>query len=619
MTGVTRQDRIRGRAAVRADWRCDAYSRFVAALVLAFAGAMVGACSGTSQSMAHSGPSTSADHAAALALHNPGVSAAAGTSGSTTATMPLITRFLRPRQRAIWIGDSLAARGFGPGGDVSTAAGGGFVVQGGASGAIATITTTAPHGLIPGNYVQIYNVGDPGYSDALNGAVVPVLTVPSSTQFTVSAQYGGATMPAGDYSAGYAGNNWAVKSMSQWLDESWLTWLNVYMKGYFTVVANYAQGGTGSQVGVALIPKILAGPKAEYAFIQYCTNDLNSATPAVDACDANVRAIVTAVLGAGMVPVVCLPMAIGDPGATPSDPASLVKADALQAVRASLLQLGADDPRVLVLDTYAASVNANDPLFRFKPNYAPVDGIHPSSFGAASIAQAIAIDLVRFLPPPDALPTSLTDDQTIDPNAANIVQNGLMAGAAGTVGSSTYNQFSGSAPTGWGIGGNGGTAVTPLSIAVSGNNAHPGFAGYTMDLAIATAGPLQQIQIGTNGAGGSSFGGRMSAGEWYRCGFQVFSPQSALPVNFSGQVFLNFGGGNAPSVYFMASQGALWENGTPFTPGQSLTFESQPFLVSAVPATGGWLFVNGIFSSAVQSAGASLGRAFCWTVENPYL
>ncbi len=70
-------------------------------------------------------------------------------------------------------------------------------------------------------------------------------------------------MANGDYSAAYNGSGWHAKSMYQFLDESWLTWLNVYMKGYFTVVANYAQGGTSSSVGVTLIPKIQAGPAAD--------------------------------------------------------------------------------------------------------------------------------------------------------------------------------------------------------------------------------------------------------------------------------------------------------------------------------------------------------------------
>jgi lysophospholipase L1-like esterase len=399
---------------------------------------------------------------------------------------------------------------------------------------------------------------------------------------------------------------------------SWLSWLNVYMQGYFEVVANYSQGGTGSQVGVSLLPKIRAGPAADYAVIQYCTNDLNSATPDVSGCLANINAIVSAVLNMGMVPIVCMPLAIGDVNATPSDPASMVKTSALRSVQSALLQLAVQNPNVLVLDTYGASVDPQDPLGRFKPNYAPVDGIHPSSFGAASIAKIIAAYLSQYLPPNDTLPESVNDDQTINANGTDIVQNGLMAGSGGTVGTSQYNEFSGTAPTGWGAGGSGGTSTMPLVASVSGNNTYANFPGYTLDVMFQSAFPNQQFQIGSNGSGGSSFGGRMQAGQWYRCGFQVFSDSTLEGLNLSGQVFLNFGAGSTPSIYFMASQGALWENGIPMVAGQALTFESQPFSVPAVPTAGAWLFINGLFVRPVTHQRISIGRAFCKIVPNPY-
>src|SRR5271166_1413258 len=364
-------------------------------------------------------------------------------------TTPSITRFIRAHQRAIWIGDSLAAGGFPLGGS-SAMTSGSFVVAGGPANPIATITTTSQHGLMAGNYVQIFNVADVNYSAALNGAVVRVLTVPGPTEFTVAATVGNVTMANGDYSAGYSGNPWLIRAMNEILDTSWLSWLNVYQKGYFTVVANYAQGGTSSAVGVTLLPKIQAGPAADYAFIQYCTNDLNSATPDVAGCLANINTMVSAVLALGMVPIVCTPLAIGDVNVSP-DPASLVKTNALQNVRSALLAMAASNPNVLVLDSYDASVDSQDPLGRFMPNYAPIDGIHPSSFGAASIARTISAYLTQFLPPVDDLPTSVDDDQTINPSAYNIVHNGLMTGSGGNVGSDAFDQVTGMPPTGWEI------------------------------------------------------------------------------------------------------------------------------------------------------------------------
>jgi lysophospholipase L1-like esterase len=530
------------------------------------------------------------------------------------------TSFIRPLHRAIWIGDSLAARGFPLGGQTSFASGN-FAVSVGAAGPIASIqTAVALPGMLPGpgNFVQIFNDGDIGMSAPLNGAVVPVLSVPNTSSLTVGAAVGGAVMASGDYSAGYLGNAWQVKEMTAVMDTSWLSWLNAYMVGYFTVVANYAQGGTTSNIGVALIPKIQAGPVADYAFIQYCTNDVNALIPPdVSGCLANINAIVTAVLNLGMVPIICTPLAIGNATSSP-DPASSAKNTALQTIRNAELQIAASNPKVLVLDGYGASANPQDPLGRYLPNYAPVDGIHPSSFGAASIAKNLAAYLSQYLPPVDTLPTSINNDQTINPNATDIIQNGLMAGSAGTALSSPYNVVTGTPPTGWSVTSTGGSATQPVAMAVTGNNTHGTFPGYTLDLAIKSASAGQGFQIGTSGSGGSSFAGRMRANQWYQCGFQAFSNGPLTALNLSGQIFLNFDSKWLSSVYFMGAQGSTWENGIPWVAGQALTFESQPFFVSQPPAVGAWLFVNGVFSGTASGQTLSLGRAFCNIVANPY-
>src|SRR4029077_8669931 len=106
---------------------------------------------------------------------------------------------------------------------------------------------------------------------------------------------------------GYLNAQWQVRAMHQMLGTSWLSWLNAYMEGYFTVGANYSQGGTSSEVGVTLLPKIKAGPQAEYAFIQYCTNDVNAMEPPdVSGCLAHINSIASAALAMGMVPIVAM-------------------------------------------------------------------------------------------------------------------------------------------------------------------------------------------------------------------------------------------------------------------------------------------------------------------------
>jgi lysophospholipase L1-like esterase len=465
---------------------------------------------------------------------------------------------------------------------------------------------------MPGNYVQIYNVGDPTYGAALNGAVTRVLSTPTPQQFTVSATFAGQTMPDGDYSAGFGGQPWLVASMVQTSDAGWLQWLNLYMKGNFMVVANYAQGGTRSDVGVKLLPKIRSGPKAEYAIIQYCTNDVNAGTVDPSGCLANIQQLVTAVEALGMVPIVSTPTAIGDPQAQPSNPASAQKNTALQAIVQGEHLLARNDPALVLFDTYALTIDSSSAIGGFLPNYAPVDGLHPSSFGEVKLARTLSTQLTTTVPVTDLFPTTSTDWAT-----ANIVQNGLMAGTNGRVGSAANNEVTGSVPTGWSISTSGGTATTPISLAVSGNNSHSNVPGNTLDVTVTTAGAGTHFQLGTNAPNGSSFGGRIVAGSWYRCGFQVDALTALSNFNVSGQVFLNYGSGSTWSIYFM-NQDSRYDNGMPLDSGESLQFVSAPFYVPTQPAAGGFLFINGSFSGALAGQKFSLSRVFCATVASPY-
>lgn len=468
---------------------------------------------------------------------------------------------------------------------------------------------------MPGNYVQIYNPGDINYSAPLNGGVVKVVTVPSATQFTVSASYGGKSMTVGDYSAGYSGLHWQVASMFQTTDQSWLQWLNLFLKGYFTVVANYAQGGTASSVGVTLLPKIQAGPKAEYAFIQYCTNDENSPTPDVDRCLSSIKAIVAGVEALGMVPILCTPPAIGNANAT-NDPATAAKAEALQGVLQAEQQLAKADSRILLIDTLSRTVTPGDPLGHYLPNYS-LDGEHMITYGAVKVAQSVSADLVKLLPLTDLLPASPADDAIESSSGFNIIQNAQMAGTDGYFLSTAYNMITGFMPTGWTFTAIGGTQNMPLAFNLYPNSTHAQSPLTTLDIAVDYRGSGQGFQIGTNAPSGSNFGPRMRPGSWYRCGFELMGFNDLSELNLNGVVWLRLADGTQTSVVFMGSGSYTLENGTPLVRSTPLQYLSQPFLVSQ-PVSAGYLFVNGHFSGISGTEKFSIGRPMCRTVNNPY-
>lgn len=509
----------------------------------------------------------------------------------------------RARPRAIWIGDSLAARGW-RGVAVATAPGS-FVVSGTGSDARATVETVAPHGLLPGARVQLVNPGDPDFAASLNGAVTAVLAVITQTRFVVAAGDGTGSMEPGDYSEGYAAQPWLVRSMLQGTDESWLSWLNVLMNGHFVVVANYAVGGARSDVAVSLLRRLERGPAADIAFIQTCTNDINAASPpAVDHCLRNVERIVEAVRARGMLAVVATPPAIGAVGAPAGDPASVEKAMALREVRNRLVALRDRRADFELLDLFEASADPTDPLARHRSDYAPQDGIHPSSVGALQLARA-ALPIVRArVEPTDWLIRSASDP--------NLLANGAMTGSAGSVTGTTYDAAEGTAPDGWSLRAVGGLAAAPVHL-----RSTAGVPGLAVEVEVVAGRANQGFELGTNGAGGESFHGRLEPGRWYRCGFELRAVTTLAQVQLHGQVHLAAGANSADSIYFMAPTAPAFSNGMRVDPGGVLQYVSQPFQVQRVP-TSAHLFVHGRFSGDARGHRLALGRATCLAVADPY-
>lgn len=515
---------------------------------------------------------------------------------------------VRSRRRTIWIGDSLAARGWR--GIAVAKVPGSFAVDSDPLDPLVRITTVAPHGLGVGHRIQLINPGDGSYSAPLNGRVLRVRSTPAPDVLVVSARTTSGVMPPGDYSAGYGNEPWLIRILTQGTDESWLQALNVLLGGYFEIVANYAVGGARSSVAAQLAEVIAAGPEADAAFVQTCTNDINAVEPpAVSDCITNLEKVLDVLRARKILTFVATPAAIGDPQAQPRDPGSASKGAALVTLRGLLDDLRRRRGDFVLLDILAASADSADPWQRFRPGYAPADGIHPSSFGALEIARAVLPSVREWIPPTDWLVRA--DD---DPN---LLINGTMRGDTGSIASDAEHLLSGTMPIGWSIRGHGGTVAAPLQVHVSGEGVLSGMPGGSLDVHVETATSAHTLEIGSNGSGGSSFHGRLERGRWYRCGVELRAQTPMSVVQMHGQVFLARGSAAPVLVQFMVPTSEAFANGMRLEPGEPLQYISQPFPVDEV-YTGAWLFMTLRFSDSVSHAKLSIGRATCREVTNPY-
>jgi len=514
----------------------------------------------------------------------------------------------RPRPRAIWIGDSLAARGW-RGVAVATQPGN-FVVDADPVSPRARLTTVAPHGVLAGHYVQIANPGDDSYAAPLNGRVVRVLETPTAQSLVVAAQTPAGLMPAGDYSAGYAGQPWLLRTLAQGTDESWLQWLNVLMNGHFEIVASYAIGGARSSVAARLMQAVETGPAADVAFVQTCTNDVNAVQPpAIADCVANLERVLDVLRARGVFAFVATPPAIGDRSAQPGDPASPEKGAALAALRDQLNALRQRRADFVLLDVLAASADPADPWLRFRPGFAPADGIHPSSFGALEIARSVLPQVLAWTDAADWLIRNSGDP--------NLLANGSMNGSGGSIAADAAHQLSGTMPDGWSARGQGATAQRALQARLSGDGTSSGMPARSLDVDIVAAAAGQTLEFGSNGAGGASFHAALSPGRWYRCGAELRARSALTAVQMHGQVFLARGAAAPAVVQFMVPTAPAFANGMRLEPGEPLRYVSQPFPAGEA-YTGAWLFLTLRFSDTVSDQRLSIGRATCREVPDPY-
>lgn len=517
--------------------------------------------------------------------------------------------------RVALIGDSLFARGFGVLTVLSTA--GSFVVSGG----IVTATCNATTNLKPGNYIQPFNPGDTvPWANVLNGANVPVLTCPSTTSFTCSATVPGiGTLADGDYTT-IGGQNWQVTHLGITANGSWFRVLNAYLGNPFSVVANYAIGGSQSNIAIGLLAKMLAGPKFDYLFIQTGTNDVNTATTAALAnagaitALTNIDTLVQAALSYGALVYIGVPPPVGAAATNPT-----FKNIALAQLRYELVKLAKSDDRIRLIDLYKHFMLGTSATGDYLSGYTNTvaDSIHPTVTASIALTKAEILAAQRFPPATDIQPVTILDDNY--DNVANhsgapypnLCINGLFNGTGGTVGSPA----TGTVASSWSL--NSITAgITVAAVGGAARTAGP------------TGGDPNTVNWGfaqTLSASGSAANQRwiltssttteaaLVAGNWYKAGLTIKALADFSHIQLLELQFAFAGGGNwlAWATTDTADVAAI-----NMLSGDVIQLQTEGFFCAA--NINAFLQLTLTSSAASWSANIEITSAFIRQIDNPY-
>lgn len=537
------------------------------------------------------------------------------------------------RNRSILIGDSLLANHKK---QVNALSAGGFVVSGG----IATITSDAvgndPTYAAVGNYVNLWNFGDSTFSNPLNGACVKVLTAPSVYIFTCSATYGGQTLADGDYST-INSNTWGTASLLATQVNSWWPWMNAYLGSPFTLVSNYALGGSKSSNSISLQSKILAGPTFDYAFIGFGTNDINTsataalANAAVTTVYDNFVTMINMVLNYGAKPVIAIPPPIGSGHAGQSAATTTFKNVALLNLREKLLDLARTDSRITAIDlmkTMMLGTSATGDFISGYVNPSSVDSIHPSPTACIALAKNEIAAGTWYNTPikiNDREPVSIIDDYQNNTTASsgavtpNILQNGLFVGTGGSgvggiVTGSVPNNWTLASPTGTAIASLGGATRTAISstAATSWGASNAANWGYAWTVSGSGTAANQGFILQS-----SAYTSLLQVGSWYQFGITVKTLADLTNIRF---INANFYMGSAINRgFFMNSTLSTTQESINLKSGDVIQLVTNPYYISTAVSAGSALIQVTVQSLAAGwSANLEFSSAFVRAVPSPY-
>lgn len=546
-------------------------------------------------------------------------------------TSPTITQ--KTNNRAILIGDSLLGN-YKKQYNVNSTSG--FVVSNG----VATINTSVAgnNNAVVGNYVNIQCLGTAGLANPLSGTIVKVTQVDSSTQFRFAATYGGVTLADNDYSL-IGGNQWSVSPLTQTQSSSWFPWMNAYLGSPFTVVSNFAMGGSTSSDSITILNKILAGPAFDYAFIGFGTNDINTAATAalanatVTTVYNNFVTMITAVENYGARPVIAIPPPIGSTFAGQPAATTTFKNVALLNLREKLLELARTDSRIVCIDlmkTMMLGTSATGDFISGYVNTSASDSVHPSPTAAIALAKNEIISGTWSTTPirvNDRQPVSIVDDYQNNTTASsgavtpNILQNGLFVGIGGSgiggiVTGSVPNNWSLTSPTGTAIASVGGATRTAISstAAASWGAANAANWGYAWTVNGSGIAANQGFTLQS-----TAYTSLLQVGSWYQFGITVKA--LADLVNMRAIITNFYFGSGLGNGYFLDLPSSLntTNDALNMKSGDVIQLTSAPYyLPIAVPAGSALIQVIVQSIAAGWTCNLEFSSAYVRAVPNPY-
>lgn len=180
---------------------------------------------------------------------------------------------------------------------------------------------------------------------------------------------------------------------------------------------NAGVGGNTSAMMLARFATDVVAYKPPIVIIEGSTNDPRTSVPSATT-EANMLAMFQAAFAAGCKVVTTTIPPAGD--------TTTAQRQTVQATNMWLRDYARANPQNLALvDWWALLAN---PLTDGYKTGMSIDGIHPSSLGAFTLAQPMADAIARFLPPgPDPLPSANVND------TSNLLTNPLLTGTGGTL------------------------------------------------------------------------------------------------------------------------------------------------------------------------------------------